>query len=286
MVFDAIANYTFMQNALLSSLLASIACGVIGTLIMEKRLLMMAGGVSHSAFGGIGLGYYLGIEPIYGALVFALGAALGISTISRKANTHAETLIALFWSMGMALGVLFITLTPGYPPDMASYLFGNILTVSRGELRLIAALTCFILLAIGALFQLYKAYLLDEEHTKLRGIPVAMLEYFLYALTAVAVVILIRVVGIILVLALLSAPPSIARMIFHNLKMIMIAASLLGAVFNVVGLWISYELNIPSGAAIIVVSGVSYFVVFAVKAVSASRQLDRGRIPVAEGKIK
>ena len=285
MVLDAIVNYTFMQNALFSSLLASIACGVIGTLIMEKRLLMMAGGVSHSAFGGIGLGYYLGIEPIYGALVFALGAALGISTISRKANTHAETLIALFWSLGMALGVLFIALTPSYPPDMASYLFGNILTVSRGELRLIAALTCFILLSIGASFQLYKAYLLDEEYTKLRGIPVGMLEYFLYALTAVAVVILIRVVGIILVLALLSAPPSIARMMFYNLKMIMIAASLLGAVFNVLGLWISYELNIPSGAAIILVSGVSYFMVFAVKTVSESRQLDRGPTSVTEDKI-
>lgn len=267
-----------MQNALLGSLLASIACGIIGTLIMEKKLLMMAGGVSHSAFGGIGLGYYLGIEPIYGAFLFALVSAFGISTISRKANTHAETLIALFWSLGMASGILFIALTPGYPPDMASYLFGNILTISKGELRLMVALTALVLVFVVAFFNLYKAYLLDYEYTELRGVPVRILEYLLYALTAIAVVILIRVVGIILVLALLSAPPSIAKMLFSNLKTIMITASLTGAVLNALGLWISYELHIPSGAAIILVSGFCYFLVFTGKTIREAR-----RKPLTEG---
>ncbi len=162
-MWNAIINYSFMQNALIAAVLSSIVCGIMGTIIIEKQLVSMSGGIAHTSFGGIGLGYLLGIEPIIGGFAFAVMAAIAIVTIRRRANTYTDTLIGMFWSVGMALGILFITLTPGYPPDMTSYLFGDILTVSSTYLYLIMILALVIILVITGKFKIIKGYLFDEE---------------------------------------------------------------------------------------------------------------------------
>ncbi len=260
-MINAIFQYDFLQNAVISALLASIACGIIGTIIMEKKLVMMSGGIAHTAFGGIGLGYLLNIEPIIGGLFFSLLASIGIAKIHRKTNTYSDILIGMFWSFGMALGIIFITFTPGYPPDITSYLFGNILTVSKTDLIIIFLLNLIIIFVVSAYFNYYKAYLFDEEFAAVLDIPVNILEYILFILIALTVVVLIRIVGIILIIALLTAPASIAKQFTYNLKKLILLSVFLGAIFCLTGLWISYRLNIPSGASIIIISTLSYFII-------------------------
>lgn len=262
MMFDLIMNYRFMQNALISAILSSVICGIIGTIIVEKKLVSMSGGIAHTSFGGIGLGYLLGIEPLIGGLLFALGASMGISYIKRNTNTNADTLIGMFWAVGMALGVIFIALTPGYPPDMTSYLFGDILTVSQSYVKVIAFLAVLVIVVIGSIFQYWKGYLFDDEYMRILGINTIMLEYLLYVLIAFSVVILIKVVGIVLSIALLTIPPAAAKIMSNNLKGIMSFSIIIGCITSVGGMFVSYYFNIPSGATIILLSIMVYFILF------------------------
>jgi len=259
-MIETLFSYNFMKNALMAAILSSVVCGIIGTIIVEKKLVSMSGGIAHVSFGGIGLGYLLGIEPIIGGLVFSVFASVGISTINRKTNTNSDALIGMFWSVGMALGILFIALTPGYPPDMTSYLFGDILTVSSVYIKIMIILSLIILISIFSIFNYWKAYLFDEEFIQVLGINTVFLEYFLFILIALSIVVLIKVVGIILSIALLTIPPAIAKLFTYNIKNIMLLSTLLGIVFNVLGLVISYQYNIPSGATIILLSVIGYFV--------------------------
>lgn len=259
-MIETLFSYNFMKNALMAAILSSVVCGIIGTIIVEKKLVSMSGGIAHVSFGGIGLGYLLGIEPIIGGLVFSVFASVGISTINRKTNTNSDALIGMFWSVGMALGILFIALTPGYPPDMTSYLFGDILTVSSVYIKIMIILSFIILISIVSIFNYWKAYLFDEEFIQVLGINTVFLEYFLFILIALSIVVLIKVVGIILSIALLTIPPAIAKLFTYNIKNIMLLSTLLGIVFNVLGLVISYQYNIPSGATIILLSVIGYFV--------------------------
>jgi zinc transport system permease protein len=258
---EAILKYNFLQNAIMAAILASVACGVIGTYIMEKKLVMMSGGIAHAAFGGIGLGYFLKVEPILTALGVSVIAAVSVAAVKRKAMTDTDLLIGMFWSLGMALGVVFIAMTPGYPPDMASYLFGNILSVSRSDLSLILGLDILVVAAVIALFQVFKAYIFDEEFSSVAGVPVRFLEYLMYVLVAITVVILIRVVGIILVIALLTAPPAIAKQFSYDMKKIMGMSVLLGISFCLTGLWFSYTVRLASGASIVLVAVGTYALV-------------------------
>lgn len=258
-MIEAFFKYSFMQNAFIASILTGLVCGIIGTVIVEKKLVSMSGGIAHASFGGIGLGYLLGIEPIIGGLVFAVASSLGIATINRKINTNSDSLIGIFWSVGMALGILFISLTPGYPPDMTSYLFGDILTVSSFYLKIMAVLSLIIIFSITIIFNYWKAYLFDEEFAKIVGIKTLVFEYFLFILIALTIVILIKVVGIILSIALLTIPSAIAKLISYDIKKIMILSSFLGIAFNILGLIVSYNYNIPSGSTIILLAVVGYF---------------------------
>lgn len=257
-MISAFFRYEFLQNAVMGALLASIACGIIGPMIVEKRLLMMSGGIAHTAFGGIGLGYMLQVEPIIPALGFSLASALAISQIQRRSRVMPEILIGMFWPLGMALGVLFISFTPGYPPSMSSYLFGDILTVSRQDLLIMAALDTMIVLATLAFFHLLRAYLFDEEFSTALGLPVLMAEVITYSMIAITVVVLIRVVGIILILSLLCVPPAISRLFQADLAGIMILSVTFGAFLCLVGLWISYQYNLASGASIVIFSTLVY----------------------------
>ena len=245
----------------MAAVLASIACGVIGVYIMEKKLVMMSGGIAHTAFGGIGLGYFLKVEPIFTALGVSVIAALAVAALKRKAKTDSDLLIGMFWSLGMALGVVFIAMTPGYPPDIASVLFGNILAVSRSDLRLILGLDILVLATVTAFYQMFKAYIFDEEFASVAGVPVRALEYLMYILVAVTVVVMIRVVGIILVIALLTAPPAIAKQFTYDMKKIMALSVLLGIGFCFAGLWVSYTVRLASGASIVLVAVGAYALV-------------------------
>ncbi|QZY54566.1 metal ABC transporter permease [Crassaminicella profunda] len=264
-MIEGILTYKFLQHAVISAVFASIACGIIGTIITEKKLIMMSGGIAHTAFGGIGIGYFLGIEPILGALVFSVMAALGIKKINKKMNTSADLLVGMFWSFGMAIGIIFIYLTPGYPPDISSYLFGDILTVSKMDLNIIFFLDIIIVFVVFAYFQQFKSFLFDEEFTQVVGVRVNLLEYILYILIALTIVILIRVVGIILIITLLTAPTSIAKQFTYDLKKIMMISVGIGILFCFAGLYFSYILQIPSGAAIIIFSVLAYLIVSFVK---------------------
>lgn len=263
-MIEALLNYQFLRNALLSGLLASVVCGVIGVVVIEKKLVMMSGGIAHTAYGGVGLGYLLGIEPIFGAFLFALLAAVGIGTIKRKGGSGTDVVIGLFWSLGMALGILFIAMMPGYPPDLSSYLFGSILSVTKSNLRLIAALTVVVTFLVVCLYNDWKAYLFDEEFAAIIGVKTAFLEYLLLILVAMTVVVMIRVVGIILVLALLTAPAATAGLLTTSLRRRMVYSVLFGALYSVIGLWLSYTFNIASGAAIVIFSAAGYFLTYAV----------------------
>lgn len=261
-MIKALFEYQFLQNAFIAGLLASVVCGIIGVIVVEKKLIMMSGGIAHTSYGGVGLGYLLGFEPIIGAFLFAIGAAFGIGFINKKGGAKTEILIGLFWPLGMALGILFIALMKGYPPDLTSYLFGNILSVTKADLRLMAWMTGIVTVSVIVLFNYWKAYLFDGQFASIIGVKTIFLEFFLLALIAMTVVALIRVVGIILVLALLTAPAAVSGLFFKDLKGRMIASVLLGALFCTAGLWISYTFNIASGASIVILGVSVYFILF------------------------
>ncbi|PRR81031.1 metal ABC transporter permease [Clostridium vincentii] len=260
-MIDTILKYTFLQHAIIGAILASIICGVIGTIIVEKKLVMMSGGIAHAAFGGVGMGYFLKIEPIIGALIFSIASSFGIVEIKKRSKVNTDTIIGMFWSLGMALGIIFISLTPGYPPDISSYLFGDILTVSKLDLYIMAGLDFIVIFIVIAFYNNIKAYLFDEEFSEVVGINVKLMEHMVFLLIAFSVVVLIRVVGIILVIALLTVPPAISKMFTYNLKKIMMFSILFGVSFSLIGLFISYKIHIASGASIIIVAVSSYIIV-------------------------
>ena len=261
-MIDAILNYQFMQNAIIAIIFASIVCGIIGVIIVEKKMVMLSGGIAHTSYGGVGLGYLMGFEPIIGAIAFSVLSALGIGAVNKKGGKDADIIIAMFWSVGMALGIIFVGMMPSYPPDMNSYLFGNILSVTRTDLLAMAIMTGIIVLITIVLFNDWKAFLFDAEFSKLRGLKTNFLEYLLLVLIALTVVVLIRVAGIILVITLLTAPAAIARLYSDNLKHRMIISIFLGILICFVGLWISYNFNLASGATIIIFSGLVYFLAY------------------------
>ena len=259
-MINSLLNYSFMQNALMSAIFASIICGIIGSIVIEKKLVMMSGGIAHTSFGGIGLGYYLNFEPLFGALIFAVFSSLAIVGIKRNTNTRSDTLIGLFWSVGMALGILFISFTKGYPPSMSTYLFGDILTATRIDVLMAALLSLFVIFFISAYYNYWKAYLFDDEFLSVLGVNTRLMEYFLFIMIAFSIVVVIRLVGIILVIALLTAPAALARLFTYNLKKMIYTAVLLSILFSTTGLYLSYNFNIPSGATIILLSGGMYLI--------------------------
>ncbi len=257
-----VLQYDFMRNALLAGLLASVACGIVGVYVVVKRIVFISGGIAHASFGGIGLGYLLGINPIHGAIFFTLASALGMGLVTRKTRLPEDTAIGILWAMGMALGIIFIGLAPGYAPDLFSYLFGNILTVPPADLLLMLVLDAIIVGIVIALYKEFQALSFDEEFSTVVGVPVTPLYLLLLGMIALTTVVLIRVVGIILVIALLTIPAALARQFTHDLGKMMLLAILFGAVFTFGGLWLSYGLDLASGATIILLSGAALLIYF------------------------
>ena len=246
-----IFTYAFFQKAFIAAILASITCGIIGTYIVSKRIVFISGGITHASFGGIGIAFFLGLNPLLGAVVFAVLSALGIQFFTQKAEIREDSSIAIWWSLGMALGIIFIFMTPGYTPNLMSYLFGSILTVTSGELWMMLALT-IIVLGFFALYLRQVLYIaFDEEFAKASGMPVTAFSYLLITLIALTVVLNIRVVGIILILSLLTIPQATANLFTKDFKKLLILSVLFAFIGTISGLLISYFANIPSGATII-----------------------------------
>ena len=253
-MIDAL-QYEFMRNALYAGLLAAVACGIIGSYVVVKKMVSVSGAISHSSFGGIGIGYFAGISPVLGALFFTVASALGMGLVIKRTKLPEDTAIGILWAMGMALGIIFIGLTPGYAPDLFSYLFGNILTVPFSDLIMMIVLDFVIITVVSLLYKEFLTISFDEEFGTVIGIPAERLYLVLLCLVALTVVVLIRVVGIILVIALLTIPAAIARQFTHNLFKMMILSVLFGAILTFGGLWLSYEFDVASGATIILLSG-------------------------------
>ena len=253
-----VLGFEFFRNALLAGVLASIACGIIGTYVVVRRMVSVSGGISHAAFGGVGLGYYLGIDPLLGAAVFTVATALGMGVLEIRARQQMDTIIGAVWAAGMALGILFVYLTPGFAPDLFSYLFGNILLVPRGDILLMAVLVAIIVAIVGLFYLEFQAVTFDPDYARVMNLPVERLSLLLLVLVALTVVMLIRVVGIILVIALLTIPAAISRLYTGRVWSMMLLAIGLGALFTLIGIGLSYVLNVPSGATIILVSTAAY----------------------------
>ncbi|KPL04283.1 MAG: hypothetical protein AMJ90_01495 [candidate division Zixibacteria bacterium SM23_73_2] len=246
-------QYEFTRNAILAALLVSVACGIVGTFVVIKKMVFISGGISHAAFGGIGLGYLLGINPILAAIPFSLLTALGIGTISKTIKVAEDTAIGILWTLGMALGIVFVNLAPGYAPDLFSYLFGSILTVPSTDLILMLVLDFVIVTVVIFFFREFKAISFDEEFSTVIGVPARGLYLLLLCLVALSVVVMIRVVGVILVIALLTLPAAISRQYTYNIKKLMLLSSIVGAVLTIVGLLLSYLFDLASGATIVLV---------------------------------
>lgn len=255
-----IFQYDFMLNALLACILASIAFGIIGTYVVVKRIVFISGGIAHSTYGGIGLGYLVGFSPLFGAIGFGIVSALFIALLRKYKFQSEDMLIGIMWSLGMALGILFISFAPGYAPNLMSYLFGNILTISVEEIITISFLDIIILLIVIIFYKQFLAITFDEEFAETLGLPVGKLYMLLLVLIALTIVILIRLVGIILVIAMLTIPPSIAIRFSSKLSKMMFLSVILGIIFTLIGLLLSYYLNLVSGATIIVVSIIFYLI--------------------------
>ncbi len=244
-------SYDFFQKAFLAAVFASISCGIIGSYIVSRRIVFISGGITHASFGGIGLAFLLGFNPLLGAVLFAVASALGIQFFTKVAEIREDSSIAIWWSLGMALGIIFVFVTPGYTPNLMSYLFGNILTVTTSELWWMFMLNVVIIGFFMLFFRniLYIAF--DEEFARTAGLPVALFNYLTIILIALTVVLNIRVVGIILILSLLTIPQASANLFTKDFKNLLILSSIFAFIGTIIGLFISYFMDIPSGATII-----------------------------------
>jgi len=255
-------QFDFMQNALMAGLLASLICGIIGTLVVVNRIVFISGGIAHASYGGVGLAFFLGLPVLPVTTAFTLLAALIMAMVTLRARERADTVIGVIWAAGMALGIILLDLSPGYNVDLMSYLFGSILAVPTVDLWVMAGLAFFVLAIIAALFRGFLAMSFDEEFARSRGVPVDLLYFILIAMIGLSVVMVIRVVGLILVIALLTIPPFIAERRTRSLGSMMALSTLLSAIFTVVGLMVSYMADITSGATIIAVASLSFFLSF------------------------
>jgi zinc transport system permease protein len=263
-MFDFL-QYGFIQNALIASILVSVACGIVGSYVVVKKIVSISGAISHAAFGGIGLGFFIGINPIVAAIPFSLFSAISIGLIKEKVKISEDTMIGILWSVGMAIGVIFINLTPGYAPDLFSYLFGNILTVPSSDLILMLILDIIIIFMVFLFHKEFLAVSFDQEYSKVVGVPAELIYILLLCIVALSVVVLIKVVGVILVIALLSIPAAISRQISYKMTHIMIISVILGMILTIMGIWLSYIFNLASGATIVLVLGLAFFISISVK---------------------
>ena len=251
-------QFGFMRHALMAGVLVSVACGIVGTYVVVNRIVFISGGIAHAAFGGIGLGYFFRFNPVLGAIAFSLVAALAMGIVQRKTRQRADTVIGVMWAVGMAIGIILVDLTEGYKADLMSYLFGSILAVPAQDLIIMLALDILIITLVALFYKELLAISFDEVFATVRSVSVDAIYLLLLVMIALTVVMIMRVVGLILVIALMTIPAAISGQWVKGLPKMMVLACILGALFTTTGLWLSYFLNLTSGATIILVSGGVY----------------------------
>jgi zinc transport system permease protein len=259
-------QHAFLQQALLAGVLAAIPCGVVGSYVVIRRISYIAGGIAHSVLAGLGIVHYLqvvhgveGLSPIGGAITAALLAAVVIGWVSLRLKQREDTVIGAVWAMGMATGIVFISLTPGYTTDLMSYLFGNILMITAADINLLIGLDIVVLIVVGLFHRQLLAVCFDAEFAGLRGVRVQLYYFLLLLLTALTVVVLVSVVGIILVIALLTLPAAMANLFARRLWQMMLLATIACAILTAGGLALSYSPDLPAGAVTILLTGAAYF---------------------------
>lgn len=251
-------QYTFFQHALLGSLFASIACGIIGTYIVTRRLVFISGGITHASFGGIGLGLYAGISPLLSAAVFSVLSAFGVEWLSKRKDMREDSAIAVLWAFGMAIGIIFSFLAPGFTPDLSAFLFGNILTITPTDIYMLAILSVLLIVFFTLFLNPIICIAFDREFARSQRIPVALFEYLLMMFIALTIVSCLRMVGIVLAISLLTLPQMTANLFTHSFKRIIWLSVGIGYLGCLGGLLISYKLQVPSGTAIIFFSILIY----------------------------
>lgn len=254
-------GYTFFQYALAGCFLASVVCGVVGTYVVTKRMIFISGGITHSSLGGVGLGLYFGISPIVGASLFSVMSGLGIEWLSRRRGVREDSAIAMFWTFGMSVGVMFSYLTPGYVPDLTTYLFGNILTIDDGDLIYLGVLA----VAVTVFYVIYRRLVVlvafDEDYARSLRLPVTLFKYVMTVSISLAVVSCIRIAGIVLTLSMLTVPVMTAMLFTTRYSRIIVLSVIICFVTCVSGLGLAYQVNIPSGTSIIFLSIILYAVI-------------------------
>lgn len=252
-------NYAFFRNALLGSLFASIACGIIGTYVVTRRLVFISGGITHASFGGLGIGFYFGLNPIFSAMVFSAFSAFGIQWLSRKQGVREDSAIAVFWSLGMAIGIMLTFLTPGYAPNLSEYLFGNILTITQTDIISLVILSVILFVFFVVNYHAIVSVSFDTQFAQTRRVNTQFIEYAMMLFIAVTIVLSIRLVGIVLLMSLITVPQMTANLFTVNYSRIISLSVGISFIACVVGLLLSYYLNVPSGAFIIFVLIMMFF---------------------------
>ena len=253
-------SYQFIQNALWASLLISVVAGFIGTYIVARRLVFLSGGITHASFGGIGIAYYLGANPILGATVFAVLSALGLESLTKDRSMREDSAIGILWAFGMAVGVFFVFLTPGYAPNLMSFLFGNILTISTADIVQLLSLVVVILAFFGIFYRPILFIAFDERYARFQLKSTSLINISLKILVALAIVFSIRAIGIILLISLFSIPANIANLFTKRFGRIIWLSGVVSLLSIVLGIVLSYGLNVPSGAAVVIVLTLLYAV--------------------------
>lgn len=272
-----IAQYQFLQNAILAAILTGVSCGIIGTYIVSRRLVFMSGGITHSSFGGIGIAYYLGADPIIGAAIFAVASALGVEMFSKKGHISEDAATGVLWSLGMSIGIIFVFLTPGYAPNLMSFLFGNILLVTKLNLLMLLTLDVVLLLILTASYRaiLYTAF--DRSFASAQRLPTTLISNVMMILIAMTIVLNIKTLGIVMLLSLLTMPVVIATSMTRSYLKIAVWSSVIAVTSTLAGLYVSYNNNIPAGAASIAVLAAAYIVIRVVKALNRKTSAISGK---------
>jgi zinc transport system permease protein len=274
-MMENLFEYSFVVRSILGALFASITAGIAGTYIVSKRLVFLSGGITHASFGGIGLGYFLGVSPVLGAAVFGLGAALGMEYMSARGRMREDSAIGILWALGMAVGIIFIYLTPGYAPNLMSYLFGSILTVTYGDLIALGIIS-LILIVYTVLFYRTLLYIsFDEGYARTFTSHVDLFKYISVGLTGLAIVLNIRMAGVIMIIALLTIPANIVMLFTREYLRIIVLSTAVSFIAISAGFAVSWFINLPTGATIVTVLVLFWLTARAVRTLSSRRSSDK-----------
>ncbi len=249
-LFEDIAVYGHLADAFVACLLSAITCGIVGSYVVARRMVFLSGGITHASFGGLGLAIYAGFNPLVGALLFASVASVGVEFASRRGRIREDSAIGIIWSVGMALGALFMSLTPGYAVELPSYLFGSISLVDSADIKWLAVL--MVVVVGGAILWGRKIMYItfDEEYARSQGLPVAPIAYIMSVVVAITIVLSIKVMGIVLLMSLVTIPTVVANTLTKDYRRIALLAIIVAVVCNVVGFVMSYEIELPNGGGI------------------------------------